>query len=274
MLEIHTPVVNNPKFIEMQDMTNKRFINEPYKFIIFNDAKDWEDFTNYNNPSIKKEITSLCAKLNIECINIPNEHHKSVVGGTERCADSYNYILEYEKINNCTKVLSLDSDMFIINDFSSDKYKDYDMAVVPQERFNNLIKYFWNGLYFFDYDKIKNRELLNWSVIRNKYNENITDVGGSMFNYINNTPNANIYNIHHHWSCGWNKLKCPDNINPILFDFLDNDPKNVNGNYFAELYDDVFLHYRAGGNWEKLSKDLHDMRTNLLYDTIVNIVKS
>jgi len=271
MLEIHTPVVNNLKFIELQYLTNKFFIKEPYKFIIFNDAKDWYDFTNYNNPMIKKEIKLLCEKLNIECIDIPNKNHRYDFRATERCADSYNYILEYERINKCTKVLSLDSDMFLINEFNSKKYEDYDMAIVPQERLG-YINYFWNGLYFFDYDKIKNRELLNWSTIQNNFGENITDVGGKMFNYITKTPEAKLYNIDHYISCNWNKLKYPKNLNPILFNFLENDPKNVNDNYFAEIYDDNFFHYRAGGNWELLPESLHKYRTDLLYNTIINIL--
>lgn len=56
--------------------------------------------------------------------------------------------------------------------------------------------------------------------------------------------------------------------------YLDNDPKNdTNGNYFAELYDDYILHYRAGGNWEGLDKAVHINRTNLLWETLVSIIK-
>lgn len=44
MLYIQTPVVNNPKFIEMQHMTLKRFIKDDYRFVVYNDAKDWPIF--------------------------------------------------------------------------------------------------------------------------------------------------------------------------------------------------------------------------------------
>ena len=43
----------------------------------FNDAKSSPDFTNGGNTTIKNSIELLCNKLEITCINIPNEQHKN-----------------------------------------------------------------------------------------------------------------------------------------------------------------------------------------------------
>ena len=64
----------------MQYNTINKFIKykERVEFIVFNDAKDWPDITNFNDPTttIKTQIEQTCVSLEIQCINIPNQHHK------------------------------------------------------------------------------------------------------------------------------------------------------------------------------------------------------
>lgn len=281
MLYVYTAAVNNPKFIEMQHMTNKKFIKDDYKFIVYNDAKDWADYSNHFDSSIKKQIRETCEKLNIECIDTNNKHHINVTGASDRTADACNEILK-DQIKKNGQSLLIDSDMFIINDINIvEKYGDYKMAIVPQEKNatvimtnNNIsnglqitLKYFWNGLAFFNMPKINNKELLNWNTIKP------TDTGGMMYRYIYSTPDLNSYNIKHLWSLNWTKKEAPENLNPKLYDFLNNDPRNDNGKFFAELYDNTYLHYRAGGNWEKRSDSEHILRTDLLFNTLCNLVK-
>ena len=38
------------------------------------------------------------------------------------------------------------------------------------------------------------------------------------------------------------------------------------GKFYCEIYDDVFLHYRAGGNWNKEGIGLHNALTEKLRD--------
>jgi len=40
-------------------------------------------------------------------------------------------------------------------------------------------------------------------------------------------------------------------------EFLKKDPRNANGQFFCEIYDGVFLHYRAGGNWRNEGAAFH-----------------
>ena len=115
-MKIVTSVVNNPIFIEIQHYTLKKYFQGDYEFIVFNDAKDFPDFTNGNDITIKQQIQDICNKLNITCINIPNEHHRQNLVASARTADSMNYILKYQ-INNPDKYLLLDSDMFLIDYF-------------------------------------------------------------------------------------------------------------------------------------------------------------
>ena len=96
-MKIVTSVVNNPIFIEIQYYTLKKYFKGDYDFIVFNDAKNFPDFTNGNDITIKKQIQNICKKLGIKCIDIPNEHHKKNCSAAKRCADSMNYIPTIKK---------------------------------------------------------------------------------------------------------------------------------------------------------------------------------
>jgi hypothetical protein len=279
-MKIITSVVNNPVFIEIQYYTLKKYFKGDYEFIVFNDAKDFPDFTNGNDSTIKQQIVDMCNTLNILCINIPNNHHKINGCAATRCADSMNYILKYQQ-NNPDKYLILDSDMFLIDYFDIKKYENYDCAIVLQNR--GHINYFWNGIYYFDMLKLKNNELLNWNTCPN------CDVGGMTMEWLKkqmgNTPmpstdeirwtnkefhTNDIYFIKHLWSCSWNMNELPTNLQDNkLINFLNNDVRNVNNNFFCEIYDNVFLHYRAGGNWRQEGLDVHHLLSQKLKNTLL-----
>lgn len=276
-MKIVTAVVNNPDFIEMQWTTLKKFFKGEYEFIVFNDAKDFPDFTNGGDVGVKSRIESVCRNIDIQCINIPNDTHRTNTGASSRTADSMNYILNYQR-ENPDKYLLLDSDMFLIDHFDVSRYSNYDCAIVLQSRYDGRINYLWNGIYYFDMTKIKNNHMLDWNCSVG------CDTGGMTQEWLLNQmggckmPNTdsirwtdetfhtqNIYFIKHLWSCTWNKKELPDNLNnESLVSFLENDPRNVDGKYFCELYDGVFLHYRAGGNWRGEGVDLHSYLTRKL----------
>lgn len=276
-MKIVTAVVNNPDFIEIQYYTLKKYFNGEYEFIVFNDAKDFSDFTNGEDVTIKTQIEDTCNKLNIKCINIPNENHKQNKCAAFRCADSMNYILDYQ-IQNPDKYLLLDSDMFLIDYFDINNYSKYDCAIVLQPA-----NYFWNGIYYFDMIKMKNIDKLDWNCGNH-------DVGGMMKEWLKlqmgdePSPNVDeirwtnkkfhsetIYFIKHLWSCSWNNTEIPDNIkdNEKLIDFFTNDIRNVNSNFFCEIYDNVFLHYRAGGNWNHEGMETHKKLTKSLKEILL-----
>jgi len=268
-MKIITAVVNNPTFIEIQYHTLKKYFQGEYEFIVFNDAKGFPDFTNGNDITIKPQIQYICSKLNIKCINIPNNNHRTNSDAAVRCADSMNYILQYQK-NYPDKYLLLDSDMFLIDYFDINKYSQYDCAIVLQSRNQNKIQYFWNGIYYFDTTKMQNLELLNWNCCKE------CDVGGMMQEWlkkqmINTNVSKKIYFMKHLSSFSWDINELPTNLknNNKLLNFFYNDLRNVNGKFFCEIYDDVFLHYRAGGNWRKEGLDLHNKLSQFLKNSLL-----
>jgi len=282
-MKVVTAVVNNPIFIELQYYTLKKYMKCNYEFIVFNDAKDFPDYSNGNNPRIKLDIINMCKKLNIPCINIPNNHHKNKTAAALRTADSINFILEFQK-KYPDKYLLLDSDMFLIDNFDLSDYENYECAIVLQSR--NIkgfkIDYFWNGLYYFDFTKMQNLDILNWNCLPG------CDVGGMTFKWLHNKtkniPNTDeirntdnifhndgIYYIKHLWSETWDETEMPENIknNEKLEAFIKEDPRNKNGKFYCEIYDNKFLHYRAGGNWEKRDFKIQQMLTLKLRESLL-----
>lgn len=273
MLSVETNVVNNPEFIELQYLTLRCFLSGDYKFTVFNDAKKFKDFTNFNDPDVYNEIRRKCEKLNIECIDIPNDHHQRQTSAVIRCAESNNYMLKNYHIYGNGKHLVLDSDMFLIKDIDTNIYSNYMCSVVPQTRGN--LKYFWNGLYYFDFSRIPNRDLMDWYYL--KLNGDVSDVGGKMYHWLNKLDEGQmvqIYNIKHLCSLRWSKEHFPATVSGIVREFCQNDVKNENGKYYSEIYDDTFLHLRSGGRWTIDSKNKYDTRTKMLTKKIHELIKS
>ena len=268
-MKVVTAVVNNPIFIEIQYYTLKKHMKCNYEFIVFNDAKRFPDYSNGGDVNIYNQIKDVCRMLNIQCIDIPNQHHMQEMEASVRTADSMNFILAYQK-QFPDKYLLLDSDMFLLDSFDGTDYEKYDCAIVLQSRENFKIHYFWNGLYYFDMHKLKNIHFMDWNCCPG------SDTGWMMQQWLksqtDSVPNTDeirwsnktfhkddIYYIKHLWSCSWNANEIPENLkqNHKLLEFIQNDPRNQNGKFYCEIYDNKFLHYRAGGNWEKRNMQIH-----------------
>jgi len=257
-MKVVTAVVNNPIFIEIQYYTLKKYMKCDYEFIVFNDAKDFSDFTNGGDITIKSTIQNVCDQLNIQCININNDEHVYNKEPSHRTSDSMNTILEYQKQYPDVYLL-LDSDMFLIDDYNISDYDKYDCSVVLQHRKDRDkttdIYYIWNGIYYFNIPRL-DTSLMNWGFTFT------TDTGGQMSTWLKSILSKEYDKVHfmkYLKSGEWNLSDMPANLktNERLVRFLQNDIRNTNGNFFCELYDNKFFHYRAGGNWEKRNFNLH-----------------
>jgi hypothetical protein len=278
MLEVQTAVVNNPTFIELQDLTLKTFLGGDYKFTVFNDSKQFPDYSNFGDPSVHGEIRRTCERLNIQCIDISNPSHQWNQCAANRCADAMNSLLRFQK-ENPGKYLVIDSDMFLIHPTSADHFDLCDAAIVPQVRSNEkgaTVKYAWNGIHYFNTGVLKHHELLNW---RNNDVEGVwTDVGGAMHYWIQNnerTGENRIREIPHLWSCKWSFDSFPPALDSRWLSFFMTDPRNpTDGSFYSELYDERFLHFRAGGNWEKKAASEYNTVVQNLKNAVTSICKN
>ncbi len=200
---------------------------------------------------------------------------------TGRCSETMNFVLEYQKKNK-DEYLLIDNDMFLINHFDITKYRQYDATFILQNRGD--IYYMWPQFYYFNMNKMQGIELLNWNVCDG------CDCGGMSKNWLKNEfpmdsfPNLediryseNGFEIKkclamkHLWSLSWDRSELP--IVPDydeLLKFLETDPRNINGKFFCEIYDNVFLHYRAGTNWKQEGMFLHKYLVNKLKNILIH----
>jgi len=266
MLHIVTSVINNPLFIEIQYWTFKRFIKGDYKYVVFNHAKDWPDYTNFGNANMANEIREMCLKYNIECIDIPYQEYQKPIASSF-CYYAMNFITQNYILIHNEPTLIIDSDMFLMSEFDVQKYMDYDMAIVPQYR--GHVTYSWNGLCFLNTPKLQNKHLLNWEggMIENQG----CDVGGAMYYYFKNQP-LNLYIINHLQQNHWTIDKFPSNLPKELIELFKNDIWNRNGCICYEVYDNLFIHYGRGGNWNNEGYEQHKQRTIELYECVKRIM--
>ncbi len=237
-----------------------------YTFVVYNDAKEFPDFSNFGNMNIRKEIEQTCSRLNIPCIPIPNSHHQVNISPSWRTADALNFILANQKFQG-GKHLVLDSDMFLMKPLNwATDFDDYDAVLLHQQR--DHVRYCWNGIAYLNMDTLQPAELLAWN---DGYVEGIfTDTGGAMSHFLNRTQNR-IRWMSHLSSGRWTTEQFPLDCDLQWLNFLLADPRNTGGNFFAEIYDSAFFHYRAGGNWENRNAAEYSHITGLLERIIRNI---
>ena len=263
-MKIVTPVTNNPDFIQLQWITFHKFMPVPFEMIVFNDAKQFPDYTNFEDPTVHSRIVHMCTTLGIQCINLPNDHHRSVMNASARHLDSVRFLTNY-MFQNPDIYLHIDSDMFLVDTFPIAKFETYDCAIVPQSRPG--IDYIWPNLFYFNIPKLRFSELIDWDFLPG------TDTGGKMSHWLQRymaTAPTRLFRISHLSSCTWKEDQLPLTLRtPALLDFLTHDVRNPkDGTFWCELYDDCILHYRAGCNWNKEGPAIHTYMTEQLVKCI------
>ena len=83
-MKIITSVVNTIH-IEAQFLSLKKFLNNNFEYIIFNDAKNFNDLTNNNDSNAKNKVREKCKELNIKCIDHNNDYHIMIMAFQAVC---------------------------------------------------------------------------------------------------------------------------------------------------------------------------------------------
>jgi hypothetical protein len=263
-MKVLTPVVNNPVFLRLQVAALKRHLKQPYEFIVFNDAKDFADATNFGDPTMRRQIEETCKELCIPCIPVLNQDHRQIHSPSHRHAATLRHMMTYMR-NNPDAYLMLDSDMFPVADIPVEKYQAAKAgAYVYQHR--GPVKYAWPNLFYLDTRQAPHLSLLSWDVAPH------CDSGGASQLWLSLQAPQDLYAIPHLVSCQWSAEDLPRGLKiaTALQAFLGSDVRNVGGRYWCEIYDEVFLHYRAGSNWNGEGKDVHDAMTRRLEEALLD----
>lgn len=214
---------NSTDFLEIQHKSIHKYIdNDNFEYIVFNDANNILDYSNFNT-DFKQKIKDKCKELNIKCVRIPQEIHKnrnlifkkkwsetrklmneSIYENSQKKFDGYNsninntigarhcdsmqFVTNYFlNISDCKYLFNLDADMFFIDKMNlNDFMKDSNISYIPQSREN--INYMWPNIFIIDYELCPNLKDLCWDgccIFKDgKFINKGTDTGGETFEYL------------------------------------------------------------------------------------------
>jgi hypothetical protein len=191
---------NRPDFMKLQYKCLKKFLAEKndFDFIVMSDATD---------KKCKKGIEDGCKKLDIKCVNFPQElHHTGVLidtmkqlgvekrfNGSHPCVrhcQLVRFALENFGIYSDDIVGIMDGDIFLIRDFSIREYlKKHDLIGTLQYTCDGKgPDYIWIGLSFFNLNKLPSPRTLNFDLTY--VDEILLDSGGSTYWYLKDNPSA------------------------------------------------------------------------------------
>lgn len=245
MIHIFTSVVNRPDFVGIQHKLFEKFLNEKYEFHVVDDSVDAE---------ITTQFREVCESLKITYHRKPPANKP--MNPAQACAHTVQWTYDnlIRKNHSEDIVFFLDSDMFLIDEFSIEEYmSDAIIAGLPQVR--GHITYMWNGIMFFNMPKIEDK---NIDFSDGMVDGEMTDVGGHTYWYFKNT--------------GIEMKKTNDEFPTYPTHFNDIDLQKDSGGYNMELHlDDKFLHYRAATNWHSNWKGSDDplKKKTIIFNTLI-----
>jgi hypothetical protein len=271
---IFTHSFSRPDFITLQDKTFKAFLeDDDYEFIIFNDA---------SNPSICTQIERTCDNLNLRCIRIPqNIHHRPSDPGA-RHIDGIQFALNTVMFNHDDIAFMIDSDMFLFKPFSIRKYVgSSDLIGQEQDRSNGSVsvRYMAPLLVFMNMKTLPNKRSLNFD--GGHIHGLPCDVGGHIYYYLKENPNANIRFIPAYCVAEVAKKSFDELLSLGLDDTTINWIKSLEKHFDASdphrlqfHGDNHFMHYVAGGcNWNNRSQAYHEKKSRLVNSFIDEMIK-
>lgn len=253
-VKIYTWADKAPDFLYKQYETIKKFVkDEDWEFIVFN---------NVPAPKLdrQKKIKAICKELNVKCLDV--RFRSLVSGAAQICAWgihwAYHRFMRWEKD---TIHVILDSDMFLVNDFNFNEYLgDNDICAIHQER--GEIEYLWNGFVVFKGANLPDKSHFDYRLA--KIDGERTDVGGRLHFWLKRNPDLKVRYIKHTGHLDISKsIMLPENIRA-----------EYKPEYCFQFIENSILHYRAGSNWDKKSKDFVDTKkkyfNTLLDELLIN----
>lgn len=263
----------------MQHKTFKKLLNDDYEFVVFNDASD---------AAIAHQIQAMCDWYGIRCIRVPQEIHDRPY--LPRLPDEPYHRPNIRHVNCCQYSLDvlgfdfdgivgfIDSDIFLIRPLSiTHAMENYDVMTVGRCSSSNdiVIGYWWPGLCFMRMNKLPDKRTVNFNC--GKINGLSVDSGGYSYYYQRTHPEVRCRGIGEIWGY---ELFCPDRYAPsnpdvpnqekiIKYKQLGFNEKEITfllkkPDTIQFLFDNNFLHYRAGTNYDNQSKKYIDGKMALI----------
>lgn len=259
---IITHVHSRPDFIKAHYDTFNAFLEENFKYVVFNDAP---------NSDMRKKIDRTCRDLGIPCYRVP-DHSQQRQNPNSRHCDGIKYSLDVIGLQHSGKVMIIDSDMFLIKPFSVNKYMEgYDFVGGYQYRSDATKKITYTSpcLVFMDMAALPNKLSLSFE---SGYIEGLAcDVGAHTYYYFRDNPTLKM----RFYEAVSTHLVPRDEAQLRTLGYDDGSINMIfalSKAYGMEYHGDgYFLHYYGGGsNWPGYGEEYLRQKNELLYTYISN----
>ena len=283
---------NKPDFIEMQDLTLKKFMSEDYELIVFNDGNTHERVT---------AIQETCDRLGIQCIRFEESWHVSnplnqhlvnclltpgvhshvgfnmhpnndpIVHNQPSVRHSHviQYALDHFGYTHDDIVVILDGDAFPIRPIDLRSMMNVNQILgIYKYIAEQDVGYFWVPFVAMDMPTLPNKDDLRFHV--DLIGEYIYDTGAHSYHYINNNPD--IFLKKYSWlgsTCHHHKSKSQLTRMGFTSDeaFL---IRNLPWPNCVEFHiDKHFLHFGASS----FSLEGHDVKSDHVKDFLIKITQ-
>lgn len=274
---IITHSFNRPDFIELHVKTFKKFLQDDYEYVVFNDAP---------SSHMKKEIKKTCERLGVKCFRVPQEMH-AVPGRTSpghRHMDGIQYALNTIGYDFNGIVALVDSDCFLLKKFSFEKYlSGYDIAGKLEGRLNQSIRvrHLSPVLVMMNMNTLPQKRTLTFE---GGYIEGLAcDVGAHTYYYLKNNKAMlrplffnmmRMFSVDITSSGDYVKKSdiCSHCINrtcqACVYNLMDRGFDDTLIKFIQMCPDDniefimnnTFMHYRCGSNWDNKPAEYHNAK--------------
>jgi hypothetical protein len=207
-------------------------------------------------------------------IQFPGTSEPKGKNANTRAADTLQFVWNQVIRESSSPVLILDNDMFPVKDFSVLETIGSGMlagiySTSPSKDGSILIPWIWSGLLFLDPQNMPNKEL--WSFDCGRVDNIPVDVSGQTHNWLKHVVSKGINPkwLSHHSSLKWNMQDVKVPLPKSIIDFMESDDRNQNSNFYCELYNDTFIHFRAGSNWNRERAEIVSARNNKFLSAII-----
>lgn len=273
-IQIFTTVSAWPEALQAQRKLLDQFCNDGFDFIAVIDTSSTPNPWNLWDSRLRSRAEDIANQFCDEVILMPEGIHENrrilfpktrvlkARNSNERASDVLQFLFNEKILNSYNYAFIIDSDMFPIAPFSVfESLIECPIRGVFQQRsgrFRRQAKYYWNGIMMLDPTKLDFIE--QYSFDCGKVNGLKVDTGGQSHWWIKRIKDSGkqetLGEINHLASLDWTLQDLAVLLPATIKSFIQTDDRNMGDKLYTEIYDEKFLHFRAGSNWREESVEV------------------
>jgi hypothetical protein len=277
---------NAPAFIELQHKTFKKFVQNDYEYVVFNDA---------NNEPMAHQIASECEKYEVKCIRVPQEIHtrpylprqpKDPLQRTNiRHANCVQYSFDTLGFDHDGIVMVIDSDMMLIRPLNFEQYMSDKNIAAFMKGASDKVTHLCPALCIFKMNELPNPHSMNFNC--GMVDGANADSGGFTYYYLQKYRNeinlvAASYLPSHALWLGNHDIRqsvdhsIADHVKTTKYQELGFNEKEIEfllkkPDTFEFLLDLHFLHYHGASNYSRQSQAYHARKLQIFREFVESI---